>query len=146
MQHESRKALSRPTFLKSVSGGTIAAAAATSAGLLARSSGAEEALPPARDKIRLGAVSWNFRSISAGPPWTEPIETLAELGFEGIEVICAQPAQLDATLAEPHFSNLMKPDFDDSTWKQGAAGFGGGRVPGGRIRTAARARCCHPCS
>ena len=29
----------------------------------------------------------------------------------------------------------LKPDFDDSSWKQGPAGFGAGNAPGGRIRT-----------
>jgi sugar phosphate isomerase/epimerase len=108
--------ISRRGFMKGVGAGVGAAAvAAANAGAQAAGTGAAPASAAGGDgagksdgKIRLGAVSWNFRSISAGPPWTEAIDIIGDLGFEGVEVICAAPDQLDATLAEPHFSDLRR--------------------------------------
>lgn len=99
--------LSRRAFLRAAGVGTAAVGAAGSAASAAiDATAARKKL--GGGKIRLGSVSWNFRSITAGPPWTSAIDACADLGFEGIEVICAKPEQLDATLAEPHYSNMMR--------------------------------------
>ena len=103
MDEKTPTRMSRRALVKRVS--AAAAAGAVASDLPAPQVAADAA---AQRKIRIGAVSWNFRGISAGPPWTEPIDTLADLGFEGVEVICARAEQLDATLSEPHFSNLMR--------------------------------------
>jgi sugar phosphate isomerase/epimerase len=100
--------VSRRDFLKTAGAGTLAVAAAGSTASPRPASAAAGRPVLAGGTIKLGSVSWNFRGINAGPPWTDPIDIHADLGFEGTEVICARPEQLDATLAEPHYSNLMR--------------------------------------
>jgi sugar phosphate isomerase/epimerase len=108
MKSNRNAGLSRRGFLTGVGAGTLAAATAASASSPAEKAKTEKRADLSKDALRLGSVSWNFRSIAAGPPWTDAIDTIADLGFRGVELIVAQPDQLDATLAEPHFSNLLR--------------------------------------
>lgn len=105
MSETAASGISRRGFLKTLAAGATAVAATPTS---ARPASGGPSHRSSTGKIGLGAVSWNFRSIMAGPPWTVPIDACAELGFEAVELICAKVEQLDATLAEPHFSNLMR--------------------------------------
>jgi len=107
MPEKDSENISRRGFVKGVTAGAVTIAAVSNAASRAQPADAQPE-KKGDGKIRLAAVSWNFRAIAAGPPWTEPIDILADLGFEGVEPICAQPEQLDAVLAEPHYSNLMR--------------------------------------
>ncbi|MCX8036150.1 MAG: sugar phosphate isomerase/epimerase [Candidatus Sumerlaeia bacterium] len=60
------------------------------------------------DGIRLGSVAWNFGRIGDDPPWSGAIDAVGDLGFAAIELIVAKPEQLDATVAEPTFSTLLR--------------------------------------
>ena len=76
-----------------------AAGAACALGSPARS-----AMNRSRSPMRLGCVSWAFRSIGEGPPWDTAIRTVGDLGFSGIELIVARAEELtthwnDRTLA-----------------------------------------------
>jgi len=108
MKKDRNEGLTRRGFLKGVGAGTLAAATAASAAPSGKKAKSQKSADLSKDALRLGSVSWNFRSIAAGPPWTEAIDTIADLGFRGVELIVAQPDQLDATLAEPHFSGLLR--------------------------------------
>jgi len=67
--------------------GTVFAAAAGAT----RATGAAEQSgkvgPPAAARPRIGSVSWNFHSLAGGSRPDEAIETIGQLGFEGIELI-----------------------------------------------------------
>ena len=107
MNTENGDNMSRRGFLKGIGAGAVGAAALP-AGAPSAAPAAETAQPAAPGAVRLGSVSWNFGSIVAGPPWTSEIDATADLGLEGIEVICAKPEHLDATVAEPHLSDLLR--------------------------------------
>ncbi len=95
--------VSRRGFLK-----TVAASSLLSAGL-ARSLAEESPPAGAKDgKMKVGSVSWNFRAIGAEPLMDEPIETIGEMGFDGIELIISRPEELDTYWKEPVLSQLRK--------------------------------------
>jgi len=100
--------LSRRSFLKGMGVSAVAAAAVGAAKPSDRPARRKKPPVPSKDGIRLGSVSWNFRGITAGPPWTEAIEAIGDLGFTGVELIVAKPEHLDSTVAEPHFSSLLR--------------------------------------
>lgn len=58
--------------------------------------------------MKVGSVSWNFRAIGAEPLMDEPIETIGEMGFDGIELIISRPEELDTYWKEPVLSQLRK--------------------------------------
>jgi len=56
--------------------------------------------------IRVGCVSWTFRSIGQGPPWEEEIRRIAGLGFAGIELIVARPQELKTYWKDQEIARL----------------------------------------
>jgi sugar phosphate isomerase/epimerase len=54
---------------------------------LASSTGAAEPAPGAPGKIRVGSVSWNFHSLGPSADPEAAIDTIGQLGFDGIELI-----------------------------------------------------------
>jgi len=70
-----------------LSAGTVLA---TAAGAIGGEQAAEQPAPgdrPGGARPRVGCVSWNFHSLAGGTSPKEAIDTIGQLGFEGIELI-----------------------------------------------------------
>jgi sugar phosphate isomerase/epimerase len=70
-----------------LSAGTVLA---TAAGPIAAEQAAEQPAPgdwPGGARPRIGSVSWNFHSLAGGASPKQAIDTIGQLGFEGIELI-----------------------------------------------------------
>ena len=76
----------RRDFVKLAAGSAFAAAAGAIHAIgAAEQPGKSE--PPAGARPRIGSVSWNFHSLAGGSSPEQAIETIGQLGFEGVELI-----------------------------------------------------------
>lgn len=85
MSNQSNQLFTRRDFAKTAA---LAGISASSVTPLTYSSTKEK-------DLKLGSVSWNFRGIGQGPPWDETIDTIGQLGLEGIELIVSRPEDLE---------------------------------------------------
>ena len=76
----------RRDFVKMAAGTVLA----TAAGATPEAQAAEQAVraaPPAGARPRIGCVSWCFHSLAGGTSPEQAIDTIGQIGFEGIELI-----------------------------------------------------------
>ena len=77
-------------------------------------------------------AKWAKQGVNASGPWAPiPIGGVAK---EVVPTAQAAPVSWHYTLAQPA-GDWFKPGFNDSTWKEGPAGFGTRGTPGAVIRT-----------
>ena len=101
-----RSACSRRQFLA----GTAASAALLAAGglLPAGAAPAAEPSPSPSARPRIGCLSWNFHSLSAGANPEPAIDIIGELGFEGVELIVCARADLQTYWTDAKVDQLKK--------------------------------------
>jgi sugar phosphate isomerase/epimerase len=98
---------SRRDFVKLAAGTAVAAAAGVTQKTVAADS-APRSGPPAPARPRISSVSWNFHSLAAGSSPEQAIETIGQLGFEGIELIaCARP-DFASVWTDPFIAKIRK--------------------------------------
>jgi len=88
-------------------------------------------------KLLADATSWNQWSKQAqkvSGQWAPPKITIFGPTRELVPTARKEPVMWRYTLESPG-EGWMKPDFDDSTWKQAPAGFGTAGTPGAVVRT-----------
>jgi sugar phosphate isomerase/epimerase len=81
----------RRDFVKLAAGSALAVAAGATHAATPAEQPRRSGSPPG-PRPRIGSVSWNFHSLAAGSSPEQAIETIGQIGFEGIELIaCARP-------------------------------------------------------
>lgn len=74
--------------------------AASAAGLAAAAGAAEPEPRPAGGKMKVGCTSWAFHSFAGGTDPTQAIDTIADIGFDGVELIVNARSDFDGVWSD----------------------------------------------
>jgi hypothetical protein len=78
-------------------------------------------------------TQWHRRGANTEGPWA-PIRATLDPAREVVSTALISPMRWRYTFEKPS-SNWTRPDFDDSAWQEGYAGFGTPGTPGAKIGT-----------
>jgi sugar phosphate isomerase/epimerase len=109
---ERRNDLSRREFVTAATAGAAAGIAALSspparaARAPATAEGPQD--PPKKGRPKVGCVSWCFHSFSGGASPEEAIDTIAEIGFEGLDLILLARADIEGFWTDARIDAIKK--------------------------------------
>jgi sugar phosphate isomerase/epimerase len=105
--------LSRREFVTAAAAGAAAGIAALSPRVVSAEPAPAPAAEPAQDppkkgRPKVGCVSWCFHSFSGGASPEEAIDTIAEIGFEGLDLILLARADIEGFWTDARVDAIKK--------------------------------------